>query len=108
MERRTPFMDEYEVTFILQPDLDEEGRASQLEALAAVVSGNGGQITHTRAWGLRKLAYPIRKKRTGAYYTLRLAMPRTRVQEVERWLRLNENVLRFLIVRAEEVPALPT
>jgi small subunit ribosomal protein S6 len=98
-------MNEYELLFIVQPNADE----ARLEAInartAEFITGNGGEVLSTRNWGHRRLSFPIRKQTSGTYILSRLRLTAHAVEELQRLLRLNEDVLRFLVVRAEEVPA---
>jgi small subunit ribosomal protein S6 len=93
---------QYELVYIIQPDLNEEETKAVDDRITQSIVNNGGQILSTEVWGRRKLAYPIRKHFEG-YYTLHnVEMPPTSVAEVERILRLTEDVLRFLVIRPDE------
>jgi small subunit ribosomal protein S6 len=96
---------EYELIFIARPGLDAE---EEVPALAAQVhewiEGIGGEVTYSDIWGRRRLAYPIRKLREGYYVLLRAMMPRQALGDLERELKLSEDVLRYLLVRAETPP----
>jgi len=98
----------YESVFIIRQDIP----AAQVETLAAtfadIVRNQGGQVTKTEQWGLRNLAYRINKNKKGHYVLFNLdAMPDA-VAELERNMRLNEDVLRVLTVRVEELEAGPS
>jgi small subunit ribosomal protein S6 len=92
----------YESIFIARQDIP----AAQVEALAAgfadIVRAQGGQVTKTEQWGLRSLAYRIKKNKKGHYVLFNLDAPPEAVNELERNLRINEDILRFLTVRVEE------
>ena len=92
---------EYELIFIVHPELDEEGVASLTEKVKSWIDAAGGEVTHTDLWGRRKLAYPIRKQTEGSYVLLRALLPPQTTTELERELKLMEGVLRYLLVRAE-------
>ncbi len=93
---------EYEIVYIAKPTLGEDGVAALSDRFAAVISGQGGEITATELWGKRNLAYPIQKFFEGVYILNRVSMPPQGTTEVDRMLRLNEDVLRHLIVRTNE------
>ncbi len=93
---------EYELVYIIQPNLDEEQIQSVDGRLAHTIERYGGQITGTEIWGQRRLAYPIRKFLEGYYILHTVELPPEAVAQVERSLRLDENVLRYLIVRTDE------
>ncbi len=98
----------YESVFIARQDLT----SAQVDAMAAefaeIVRKNGGQVTKTEPWGLRTLAYRIKKNRKGHYVLFNLDAPAAAVLELERNMRLNEDVLRFLTVKVEELEAGPS
>jgi len=92
---------EYELVFIAHPDLDEEGVAALTAQVRGWIEAAGGEVIHTTQWGRRKLAYPIRKQTEGSYVLMWASMPRQAIRGLERELKLAENVLRHLLVRAE-------
>ncbi len=98
----------YESTFIARHDMS----AQQVESLTAtftdIVKKNGGEITKTEFWGLRTLAYRIRKSRKGHYVFFNLDAPSDAVREFERNMRLNEDVLRYLTVAVDELDPNPS
>jgi small subunit ribosomal protein S6 len=95
-------MRDYEVAFIAQPDLDESSLNNLIEKTRGWVNAVGGQVLKVDNWGRRRLSYPIRKQREGQYIFLQTQMSPAATREVERNLRLTEQVMRFLIVRADE------
>ena len=98
-------MREYELMFVLTPELQEDGVTAATERVTSLITNRGGEITKTDTWGRRRMAYPIRHQLDGLYTVLRFRLDANLTDELERNLRLNESVLRHLIVRAEEVPA---
>jgi small subunit ribosomal protein S6 len=95
-------MRNYEVAFIAQPDLDEASLTALLERTKGWITAAGGQIAQVDQWGRRKLAYPIHKQTEGHYVFIQTQLPATATREIERSLRLTEQVLRFMIIRADE------
>jgi small subunit ribosomal protein S6 len=98
----------YENVFIARQDVP----VSQVEALTAsfadIVRAQGGQVTKTEQWGLRNLAYRIKKNKKGHYVLFNLDAPAEAVTELERTMSLNEDVLRFLTVRVETLETEPS
>lgn len=98
----------YESVFIARQDIP----ATQVEALAAqfadIVKANGGKVTKTEQWGLRNLAYRIRKNKKGHYVMFNLDAPAAAVNEMERNMRLHEDILRFLTVKVEALEEGPS
>lgn len=93
---------EYEVVLIARPNLGEDGLAALNERLANTITGQSGEVTATDLWGKRQLAYPIARFFEGIYVLHRVAMPPQATAEVDRLLRINEDVIRYLIVRTDE------
>ena len=95
-------MRDYEVALIAQPDLDEASLNNLIEKTKNWVGAAGGQVLNVDVWGRRRLAYPIRKQQEGQYVFVQTQMSPAGTREVERNLRFTEQILRFLIVRADE------
>ncbi len=98
----------YECVFIARQDIS----ATQVEGLVGQFSGiieeGGGKVASSEIWGLRSLAYRIKKNRKGHYVLLNLDAPSPAVQEMERLMRLNEDVIRYLTVRVDELEEGPS
>ena len=92
----------YEMAIVMRGDLADEDRASQLETIQGWVKTNGGNIAKVDNWGRRRLAYEINNQRDGYYTLITAEMPAQAPHELERNLRINENVVRFLITVAGE------
>lgn len=91
----------YETTFITRPEITDEAQKALVERLNGVVTNYGGEVVLTEDWGRRKMAYPIKKEARGLYTYLVYTGKSDIVHEIERNLRLNEHVLRFLSVNLE-------
>ena len=92
----------YEELFILRPDITEEEVAPVIEQLRGIVTTAGGTVDKEERWGVRKLAYRIDKRAEGFYVLLQMTCPASTVKEVERRLRVNDAVLKYLTVRIDE------
>ena len=98
----------YEHVFLARQDLAQ----AQVDALAAtateIVEKNGGKVTKTETWGLRTLAYKIAKNRKAHYVMLNIDGPAGVVAELERQTQINEDVIRYMTVRVDELEAGPS
>jgi len=95
-------MRNYELTFIVHPELEKGGVTAAIERVKQLIVEGGGQVNKVDPWGKRRLAYPIRKQREGYYVVMQVQLPPEAVSELERRLELDEEVLRYLVVRTEE------
>jgi small subunit ribosomal protein S6 len=93
---------EYEVVLVARPTLGEEGLTALNDKLAQVIANQGGEVLGTEIWGKRTLAYPINKFFEGVYLLHRVALPPQGTAEVDRSMRFNEDILRYLILRTDE------
>jgi len=91
-------MRNYELVFIIQPDLDETGVNGIVEKVKAWITEAGGTIAKIDNWGKKRLAYQINKRREGQYVLFEMQMPPTFSSELERNLRFLEPVMRFSII----------
>ena len=94
-------MREYELIFIVHPDLDETATNEVVERVKSWITEAGGTVNKVDPWGKRKLAYPIRKQNEGQYFFLLIQIAPSDVAELERNLRFLEPVMRFLITVVE-------
>ena len=100
-------MYDYETLTVLHPDLREVGTKDMVQKVRGILEGGRAEIKKVDEWGVRELAYPIRKERRGIYVLVEYkAEPKT-VWELERQLKLNDQVLRFVSVRQIHKKALP-
>jgi small subunit ribosomal protein S6 len=95
-------MRDYELIFIIQPNLEDEERVVLVENVQEWVAAVEGQIAKLDYWGQRKLAYPIRKFQEGYYVLMHVQLPPDGVRELERRFQISEQVLRYLTVKLEE------
>lgn len=92
----------YELVFIAQPDLEEDGLNALVERVQQVTVENGGEIQKTEHMGRRRLAYPIDKRTEGHYVLIHASLDGVAMAELERSLKLSEDVIRHLLVRLDE------
>jgi small subunit ribosomal protein S6 len=98
----------YENVFIARQDISTAQVEALTETFATLVAEQGGKVEKREYWGLRNLAYRIKKNRKGHYVLFNLDAPPAAVSELERNMRINEDVLRYLTVRVEELEAGPS
>lgn len=98
----------YEHVFIARQDISPAQVEGLTETLAKVVTDNGGKIEKSEYWGLRNLQYKINKNRKGHYSLFNIDGPPAAVQELERQEKINEDVLRAMTLRVEELNAEPS
>ena len=92
----------YESTFIARPDISSQQVDGLAEQFREILTEAGGEIAKTEYWGLRSLAYRIKKNRKGHYYFMNIDAPAEAIDAMERNMRINEDVIRYLTVRVEE------
>ena len=96
-------MNRYELTYIIDTALEEEARKELIEKISSLIAKNGGEVEKVdETWGKRRLAYPINDKPEGYYVLVTMQAPAELPKEIERNLRINENVLRSLVIKVEE------
>lgn len=98
----------YESVFIVRQDVTAAQVDAMADGFAKLIDDNGGSIERREYWGLRSLAYRINKNRKGHYVLFNLDAPAASVQEMERNMRLNEDVLRYMTIRLEAMREEPS
>ena len=94
-------MRKFETMLLFSPELSSEVRESILAALTGVIEREDGSVIVADHWGMRDLAYPIRKQNRGYYVRLEYSGPGTIVAELERIIRITEGIFRFVTIRLE-------
>lgn len=97
-------MRDYELVMVVSPDGGDEGFAAAIERVRQFVADRGGEITSVDEWGRRKLAYPIARFLEGFYAIVHFKFEPREVRALEESLAKAEDVLRYLVVKMEEVP----
>jgi small subunit ribosomal protein S6 len=98
----------YESVFIARQDVSAQEVEALTERFQGIISEFGGEIAQHEYWGLKGLAYRIKKKRKGHYTMLRMDAPPAAVQEMERNMRISEDILRYLTVRINALDEEPS
>ncbi|RDU55285.1 30S ribosomal protein S6 [Helicobacter sp. MIT 00-7814] len=94
-------MRHYETMFILKPTLVEEEIKAKIELFKEVITKNGGEIETCLDMGMRNLAYEIEKNKRGYYFVIYFKAQPSLIAELERNYRINEDVLRFIVIKYE-------
>ena len=98
-------MRKFETLLLLSPELSAENREGIVYALGAVVEREGGAMTEVDHWGMRDLAYPVRKLMRGYYVRLEYDAPAALVAELERNIRITDGIFKFVTVKLADEAA---
>ncbi|MBQ3789985.1 MAG: 30S ribosomal protein S6 [Lachnospiraceae bacterium] len=94
-------MNKYELAVVVNAKIDDEARNAVVDKVKALIERFGGQITEVDDWGKKRLAYEIDKMNEGFYYFIRFDAEPTAPAEIEKRMRIADNVIRYLCVRNE-------
>ncbi len=94
-------MNKYELAVVLDAKVEDEVRTDTLEKVKALVSRFKGNITNVDEWGKRKLAYEIQKMKEGFYYFIQFEADAEAPAEIEKRIRIMDNVIRYLCIRQD-------
>ena len=95
-------MTKYEGMLIARQDLGQSQVNDIVASLSEAIKKEGGEVVSVDNWGLKNLAYRIKKNRKGYYVVLNISAPANAIFEYERLARLNEDIIRFMTVKVEE------
>jgi small subunit ribosomal protein S6 len=98
----------YEHIFLARQDVSQQQVEELTTALTDVITQGGGKVTKNEYWGLKSLSYRIKKNRKAHYTLLNIDSPHAAVAEMERQMRINEDILRFMTVRVDELEEGPS
>ncbi|MFZ2586693.1 MAG: 30S ribosomal protein S6 [Alphaproteobacteria bacterium] len=98
----------YELTYVLRPDVPTQHVDATTTKISDVIKKAKGKVVKTEQWGLRTLAYTIKKHKKGYYTHLGISMPGEGLPEVENVLKLSEDIIRFMTVRVDELSKDPS
>lgn len=100
-------MNAYETVIILDPATDDAGLETEIQKISDLIKEQGGQTVNVERWGRRKLAYPLNKRHDGNYFCIQFNAPAAAPKALDRICRLNENVIRHLIIKGHIVTVSP-
>ena len=95
-------MKKYELALVVSAKVEDEVREATVEKAKEAITSLGGQITNVDEWGKKQLAYEIQKMNEGFYYFIQFDAETDIPAQLEQRLRIMDNVLRYLVVKAEE------
>ncbi|HLR38498.1 MAG TPA: 30S ribosomal protein S6 [Chitinophagaceae bacterium] len=95
-------MNDYELMVIFTPVLSDSEYKDAQKKIESIIKKNGGELVHTNPWGLRSLAYPIRKKTTGLYWVLEYQAPSDLNDKLKIQLNRDDSLLRYMITRLDK------
>lgn len=98
----------YELTYILRPDVPTAHVDATTNKISDLVKKAKGKVVKTEQWGLRSMAYPIKKHKKGYYTLLGVSMPGTGVAEIEHQLKLSDDIIRFVTVKVDDISKEPS
>ncbi len=94
-------MTNYEVMFVLDAALEEAAKEATIETVKEIIAAEG-EVGNVDVWGMKKLAYPIQKKSEGYYVVIEFKAQPTLPKELDRRLKISDNVIRHMIVNKDE------
>lgn len=97
-------MRKFETLLLLSPELSVENREGIIGAMSGVIEKNGGSMIEIDSWGMRDLAYPVRKLMRGFYVRLVYNAPAGLIAELERNIRITDGIFKFLTVKLDDEP----
>ena len=95
-------LNKYESIYIINPNVEAEGIKSLVEKFNALIAEEGGKVTETTEWGMKKLAYPIKKLNQGYYVLVNFEAKAEFIDELERVYKITDNVIKFITIRKED------
>jgi small subunit ribosomal protein S6 len=101
LDHKEKFMRKYETIVIIRPSIAEEGVDAIIDRAKATIEGDNGAILKMEKWGLRKLAYLIKKEQQGYYFLMEFAGVPQAVTEMERIFKIDDRILKFMTIKLE-------
>lgn len=98
----------YESVVITRPELTDTQIENLIDELSKIISNEKGKVVSIEKWGLRNLAYKINKNKKGHYFMMNLDTDPSAILEFERQMRINEDIIRFLTIRIDEISEEPS
>lgn len=95
-------MRDYEAMLLTRPQLDEEATQALVDRFKTLITENAGEVTEIDKWGKRRLAYEVQDQREGVYTLIKFKGEARTAHELERVLRITDDVMKYLIVRTDE------
>ena len=95
-------LNKYESIYIVNPNVEADGIKSLVEKFNGLIESEGGKVLETNEWGMKKLAYPIKKFTQGYYILVNFEAKAEFIDELERVYKITDNVIKFITIRKED------
>ena len=95
-------LNKYESIYIIKPEVEEQGIKELVGKFNTLIETEGGKVSETQEWGLKRLAYPIKKKEQGYYVLVNFEAKPESIVELERVYKITDSVMKFITVRKDE------
>ena len=95
-------LNKYESIYIVNPNVEADGIKSLVEKFNGLIESEGGKVLETNEWGMKKLAYPIKKFTQGYYVLVNFEAKAEFIDELERIYKITDNVIKFITIRKED------
>ena len=95
-------MRKYEIMYIIRPNIEEEAKKALTERFSTILTENGAEVAEAKEWGKRRLAYEINDFRDGYYQLIKVNATPAAVEEFSRLAKINEDILRHIVIKEEE------
>jgi small subunit ribosomal protein S6 len=95
-------LNKYESIYIVKPEVEEQGIKELVEKFNTLIETEGGKVSETQEWGLKRLAYPIQKKEQGYYVLVNFEAKPESIVELERVYKITDSVMKFITIRKDE------
>lgn len=93
----------YEIMYIIRPNIDEEAKTALVDRFDTILKDNGAEVSESKDWEKRRLAYEIRDFREGIYHIVKISASDAKaINEFDRLAKINDDILRHMIVKEEE------
>ncbi|WP_409296360.1 30S ribosomal protein S6 [Peribacillus sp. SCS-26] len=94
-------MTKYEIMYIIRPNIEEDSKKALVERFNTILTDNGAELTESKDWGKRRLAYEINDFRDGYYQLIHMSADAAAVQEFDRLAKISEDIIRHIVVKEE-------
>tara|TARA_Y100000590_G_scaffold460308_1_gene619342 strand:- start:288 stop:701 length:414 start_codon:yes stop_codon:yes gene_type:complete len=98
----------YESVFIVRQDTPHQRVEELTNTFSEIISSGGGKVANTEFWGLRSLAYKIKKNKKGHYVLMNIDSPSNALQDMERAMQLNEDIIRYMSIKVDQLEKNPS
>jgi small subunit ribosomal protein S6 len=101
-QKEVKVMRKYEIMYIIRPNIEDEAKKALVERFNGILTDNGAEVTETKDWGKRRLAYEINDFRDGYYQILQVNAGPVAVDEFSRLAKISEDIIRHMVIKDEK------